>query len=226
MLSTNETPERADKLLTLRASVDAVLFSFCTAHRISTVWREGNSVVASPQQFGGCSGAVRWRFGVLQWHESGNVYRHNTNMETALRLKNATDIPDEVVREVIRFTKPSGVAGFDVRVGNASDCVLKGKAYTRGSGYHDTADPFVNLYIGAAWRFPRGPRPPVRSNYLPQPYFADRVEALVFIAAHELRHLWQSRVARGRRVWGARGQFSERDADAYAIKMLRAWRNQ
>lgn len=34
----------------------------------------------------------------------------------------------------------------------------------------------------------------------------------------------QARVPKGRRVWGARGQFSERDADAYAIRTLRAWR--
>ena len=34
----------------------------------------------------------------------------------------------------------------------------------------------------------------------------------------------RARIPRGRRVWGARGQFSERDADAYAIRMLRAWR--
>lgn len=141
-----------------------------------------------------------------------------------MRLRNATDIPDATVREVIRFVKPSGVARFDVRLGVAGcGSVMKGKAYPAGSGYHDTADAFVNLYLGAV-RYPRKPSAPVRSNYLPTPYLADRIEALVFLAAHELRHLWQANVPRGRRVWGARGQFSERDADAYAIRMLRAWR--
>ena len=141
-----------------------------------------------------------------------------------MRLKNATDIPDDVVRDIIRFVKPSGVSGFDVRVGVAGDgAVMKGKAYTRGSGYHDSAAPFINLYLGDV-RYPRKPGPAVRSNYLPSPYFASKLEALVFLAAHELRHLWQARIPRGRRVWGARGQFSERDADAYAIRMLRAWR--
>jgi hypothetical protein len=52
----------------------------------------------------------------------------------------------------------------------------------------------------------------------------NRTEALVHLLAHELRHLWQAKVKRGYRVWGARGQFSERDADAYAIQMLRRWR--
>lgn len=141
-----------------------------------------------------------------------------------MRLRNATDIPDEMVREVIRFVKPSGVSGFDVRLGVAGcGSVIKGKAYWMGSGYHDTAAPFVNLYLGDV-RYPRKPAPPIKSNYLPQPYFADKTEALVFLAAHELRHLWQANVPRGRRVWGSRGQFSERDADAYAIRLLRAWR--
>jgi hypothetical protein len=141
-----------------------------------------------------------------------------------VRLRNATTIPNALVREIIRFVKPSGVSGFDVRLGVAGcGSVVKGKAYYAGSGYHDTADPFVNLYLGNV-RYPHPPAPPIRSNYLPRPYFADKVEALVYLTAHELRHLWQANVPRGRRVWGARGQFSERDADAYAIRMLRAWR--
>ena len=51
-----------------------------------------------------------------------------------------------------------------------------------------------------------------------------RIEALVLVTAHELRHLWQAQHPKGWRVWGSRGQYSERDADAYAIRMLRAWR--
>jgi hypothetical protein len=50
-----------------------------------------------------------------------------------------------------------------------------------------------------------------------------RREALVVLLAHELRHLWQAKHSRGM-VWGARGRYSERDADAYALRMLRAYR--
>lgn len=50
-----------------------------------------------------------------------------------------------------------------------------------------------------------------------------RREALVVLLAHELRHLWQAQTTRGR-VYGARGRFSERDADAYALQMLRRFR--
>ena len=53
-----------------------------------------------------------------------------------------------------------------------------------------------------------------------------REELIVNIMSHEFRHAWQCIKRRGYRVWGARGQFSERDADAYAIKMTRKWRRE
>lgn len=141
-----------------------------------------------------------------------------------MRLRNATDLPDALVREVIRFVRPPGVSGFDVRAGLGN--AIKGKAYCAGSAYHTTARPFVNLYLGpvAAYPTPPGGARSAGFGYLPRSYFADPVEALVYLAAHELRHLWQKRVPRGRRVWGARGRFSERDACAYGIRLLRAWR--
>jgi hypothetical protein len=52
-----------------------------------------------------------------------------------------------------------------------------------------------------------------------------REEALVHILAHEFRHLWQKNHPGKRgKVWGARGQYSDRDADAYAIRKTRQWR--
>lgn len=66
-------------------------------------------------------------------------------------------------------------------------------------------------------------RAEAHGGYLPCTW-GNRREALLYVVAHELRHLWQARVPRGRRVWGARGQFSERDADAWALRMLRRYR--
>lgn len=52
-----------------------------------------------------------------------------------------------------------------------------------------------------------------------------REEALVNIMSHELRHLWQSNHPKKRgKVWGARGQYSDRDADYWAIRKMREWR--
>lgn len=141
-----------------------------------------------------------------------------------MRTTNTTDIPTDMLREVIRFVCPPGVTGFDVRLNNTKG-VYSGRAYTQGSSYHDRACWFIVVHVGPRERFPRkGGEVCPRGGYLPAPWLGDRTEALVYVVAHELRHLWQGRIPRGRRVWGARGQYSERDADAYAIRMLRAWR--
>jgi hypothetical protein len=162
-----------------------------------------------------------------------------------MRLRNSSGIPDETVRDVIRFVRPPGISKFDVMV-KRSDSVFGGMSYSAGSGYHMTADPFVTVRIGDESRFPffvRGDRadhqggavtvysdgrPPKVSKYQSKGYLTvgwltSRIEALVMVMAHELRHQWQRTHSRGR-VWGSRGRYSERDADAYALKMLRAWR--
>jgi hypothetical protein len=134
-----------------------------------------------------------------------------------MRIVNRTDLDRATIVEVLRFVAPPGVGAYEAEVRAAFDrSPLHGRAYP--------SEWRVLLRIAPAAFFPyRGHKPP-RGGYLGCPPLMDRLEALVFIAAHELRHLWHARVPRGRRVWGARGQFSERDADAYALRMLRAWR--
>jgi hypothetical protein len=53
----------------------------------------------------------------------------------------------------------------------------------------------------------------------------DQTEELVETLAHEFRHYWQSnhKTKRGK-VKGSRGQYSEKDADSYAIRKVREWR--
>lgn len=163
-----------------------------------------------------------------------------------MKLRNTSGIPDEVVRDVIRFVRPPGISRFDVMVKKSLKGTFGGMSYSEGSGYHMTADPFVTVRIGDDSKFPyfvRGDRAdhpggavttyfdgrpakvskPQSKGYLTVGWLFSRVEALVMVMAHELRHQWQRTHTRGR-VWGSRGKFSERDADAYAIKMLRAWR--
>jgi hypothetical protein len=49
-------------------------------------------------------------------------------------------------------------------------------------------------------------------------------EELIHSLAHEFRHMHQWYYASVKRSWGSRGRFSERDADAYAIRKVREWR--
>jgi hypothetical protein len=126
-----------------------------------------------------------------------------------------------MIRAIIRAVRPTGVANFDVRVSNTKGRGCAGRAYTNGSGYHATADPFVVVRIAKtdalARTIMRG-----GNGYLPSTW-GNRIEALLFVLAHELRHMWQATHTRGK-VWGSRGRYSERDADAYALRMLRAYR--
>lgn len=144
-----------------------------------------------------------------------------------MRLKNYTDIPSDEIRAIIRAVCPPGVNGFDVRISNRTRGKGgRGSAYYAGSGYHDRPCPFIVVAIAKTEQSARVLG--INSVKLGRGYLqfatGSRRELLVTIIAHELRHLWQSKVKRGRRVYGARGQFSERDADAYALQMLRRYR--
>ncbi len=148
-----------------------------------------------------------------------------------MRLVNHTDVPTDLVRDILAFVRPPGIAGFDVRISNCGSGPGRGRAYPGGSSYHGRRCPFVIVSIpkteSAArhyWRKPTPTNPAGgHGGYLPIAV-GNRVEAVVMILAHELRHLWQYNVPKGRRVYGARGVYSERDANAYAKRMLRAWR--
>ncbi|HMG11721.1 MAG TPA: hypothetical protein VK571_00965 [Gemmatimonadaceae bacterium] len=150
-----------------------------------------------------------------------------------MRLTNHTDIPSETVRAIIRAVRPAGIGNFDVRISNTSRHAC-GRAYTEGSGYHDTASPFLVVRVAKTDRAAQTRNTKPDGAYLPH-VWGSRIEALLWVVAHELRHMWQARgtsldnrrrVVRPRRgmVYGSRGRFSERDADAYAMQMLRRFR--
>lgn len=138
-----------------------------------------------------------------------------------MKLTNHTNIPNETIRAIIRAVRPSGIANFDVRISNSAEGGCVGRAYTKGSGYHATADPFLVVRVAKtdarARTITHG-----GGGYLSS-VWGNRIEALLFVLAHELRHMWQANHTRGK-VYGARGRYSERDADAYALRMLRAYR--
>lgn len=137
-----------------------------------------------------------------------------------MKLKNYTALETDWLRQAIAAVKPSNVTKFDISVKNSS-WGNKGRAYWDGCAYHSTSAPLVTVGLCKATKFPyctvKG------KGYLGVPLYTLR-EVALFIIAHELRHLWQSKVKKGWRVWGAKGQFSERDADAYALQMVRRYR--
>lgn len=137
-----------------------------------------------------------------------------------MRIKNSTTFTTAELREVIRFVKPNDVSNFDIHFKNCGG-TFRGRAYTKGFGYRGNINPLVIVSIGKAEKFPL--RIKANGAYLPVDLYS-RIEALVLVTAHELRHLWQAQHPKGWRAWGSRGQYSERDADAYAIRTLRAWR--
>ena len=140
-----------------------------------------------------------------------------------MKIKNTSKLfTNEQVREIINFVKPSGIVNFDVMVKNSKG-TYAGYAYYRGSGYHATANPFVVIRLGSNHYPLNMKHEGKKGGYLSYNIY-NNIELLVVLLAHELRHLWQAKIKRGWRVWGARGQFSERDADAYAIHKVREWR--
>lgn len=141
-----------------------------------------------------------------------------------MRLRNTSGIDNDLARKIINFVLPSGLSKFDVMLKMCSG-LYGGMAYYKGSGYHMSADPFVTVRIGPSKLFPYN-ETKKQPGYIPVGWIYNRTEAMVLVLAHELRHLWQDKVKKGHRVWGARGQFSERDADAYAIGKLRQWRRE
>ena len=154
------------------------------------------------------------------------------------RLRNTSGISDTTVRQVCDWiTVDLCIAGFDVEC-RKSTSKLAGRAYTKGSAYHSTARPFVVLRVGTESRWPLAKRADLKTvrrfpcTVAPYQYaqhkgrryvLANRIEALVYIAAHELRHLFQAKCL-WPRYHGSKGRFSEVDTEAYAIHMLRQWR--
>lgn len=136
--------------------------------------------------------------------------------------RNHTNIPDAVAKAIYEAVKPSGLSAHDVSIKNYGRHGGRGAAYYHGSAYHASARPFITVSIPRTEAKARVIRP-ARQGYMRIPT-GSRLECLVLLLAHELRHLWQAKVKKGHRVWGARGQFSERDADAYALSMLRKFR--
>lgn len=168
------------------------------------------------------------------------------------RLRNSTGIPDATIKQVVEFINQNlGIAGYDVECRNTPHCPMAGTAYTQGSGYHSTSRPFIVLRVGtevipalpkwhplqrrAARRFPCFTHPYQYAQHKGRRVvIRNRIEALVYIAAHEMRHLWQQFRTKDNRKSkniipmypNSKGKFSEVDTEAFALHELRRWRKE
>jgi hypothetical protein len=139
-----------------------------------------------------------------------------------MKLENYTTIDNEKLRSMIRFCVPSGISNYDMTFKNSKNGGICGRAYWNGCSLHKNNNQLIVIRIGTS-KYPRMCHIYGHRGYLPY-LLLDQDEDLVGVIAHELRHLWQHKHRKGYRVWGARGVFSERDADAYCINKIRAWR--
>lgn len=134
-----------------------------------------------------------------------------------MKIVNHTSIPNEVVKDVIRFVRPPGIKNFTV--------VLKdshGSHHWRGWGYSGGVNARLKIneeFPFRLWTYQYGQ---LRGRRY---YIASPVENLIYLLAHELMHTRQGQRGpiRGR-VWGARGRYSEIETESYAIRKLREWR--
>lgn len=138
-----------------------------------------------------------------------------------MRLKNYTALDTDWLRKVVAAVKPSNVSKFDISFKNYGQAAHRGRAYWAGCSYHSSSAPLVVVALGKTCKYPYTTHDV--GGYIGFTVYTIQ-EASVLIISHELRHLWQAKVKKGWRVWGAKGQFSERDADAYAIQMVRRYR--
>jgi len=132
-----------------------------------------------------------------------------------MKLKNTSSINNDLVKEVLRFVMPAGVTRMRIRLTKTRH------TYSGRGGRYD-----VLLRLNPKARYPRFYRPYQYGCQKGRKWaVANLTEMLVILAAHELRHAYQARATTRRGyAWGARGRYSEVDTEAYALRMLRAWR--
>jgi len=149
-------------------------------------------------------------------------------------LTNRSSFPDDIVKDVIRFTRPRGSGHSDIVVRESVGWKYANAYFYQGgkatftrtnpssggsriTGMSDTIEakvpgnfePFVGHHLKGGPAFD----------------FRSKLDVLVYEIAHEQRHLWQSRKRnRTDYLCADKERMSELDADLWAEKMLAAWR--
>ena len=144
-----------------------------------------------------------------------------------MKTINTSTFSDDFIKCVVTFVKPKGLRRFRLHVKNSKSSYA-GRTYQNGmhSKYVNINCPLVVVRIGKKSNFP------VLNNKYPKlkeaPYYdlMSREEALVHTIAHELRHVWQSKRKNHSGYFPkTRGQYSEIDAEQFALRALNYWRH-
>ena len=139
------------------------------------------------------------------------------------------------------FTVPEGAAAPSkarfVKRGEGSNGVASGYSLYEhlppryAGSYYSSIPPHIVLRVSKDWH-PILSEPYQYAQHKGRKFLVgDRIEALVYIAAHELRHMWQEHGKHKNApfpegyVRNSRGGMSEVDTEAYALHMLRRWRH-
>jgi len=152
-----------------------------------------------------------------------------------ISLRNTSKFTDEEVwdalKHIVRGIKWKYSEYVNVNVKN-SQCCFAGRIYDyRCRIYHESPfNPLIVARISSHEKeFPEWVKyEKKKEGYLPH-WILSRKEALIHVLSHEFRHLWQGdqdvldKKRRGS-VWGSRGVYSNRDADAFAIRKVREYR--
>lgn len=150
-----------------------------------------------------------------------------------MKIENDTSYSKAEIRRFIAMARPPGTKITTVVVRNA------GK-HSSGHGFAYTG---CNRNKIRVW-IPRKSSKHVREIWKARKAYlgmaiGSRDEQLLMLLAHELRHLWQAQGTGNRKqryfstekpkprkgmVYGSKGRFSERDADAWALHKVRQYR--
>ena len=133
-----------------------------------------------------------------------------------MELSNTTQFTDQMVRKVLRFA--SGKRGYTKYVDKLA--VIPAEPGSRWRGFCQPYMGTIRVWVAKASRFPYT-RPPMAGGYVEVTARSD-IEALVYVMAHEFRHIWQT--THTTRLGGGRKGLSERDADTFAVQTIARWR--
>lgn len=142
-----------------------------------------------------------------------------------MKLINTTPVPENALHRVIRYVMPSGLFLKDIREIKFDNTVLG----FHGRAWSNRCTIGVPEYV--RYRLPQN-RGGFR-GYLSGKFYSWE-EELVYLLAHEIRHLWQFKKSKlprevkriRRHAMGTRAKLIEVDASLYGIRMVRQYRRE